>query len=63
MLKRERVNRERHRTLDIARADLFNYIERFHIRRMRRRVQKSGLQISGVLQPSVPMRVKPMQDG
>ena len=45
MLNRERVNRERYRTLDIARADLFNYIERFHIRRMRRRVEKSELGI------------------
>jgi putative transposase len=49
MLKRERVNRKKYRTLDIAKADLFNYIERFHNPRMRRRVAKSDLEFSGVL--------------
>lgn len=38
MLKRERVNRRSYRTRDEARADLFDYIERFHNPRMRRRV-------------------------
>ena len=56
------LNRERYRTLDIAKADLFNYIERFPVRRMRRRVEKSELEISGVLQPSVPMGVIPSME-
>lgn len=38
MLKRERVNHRSYRTRDEARADLFDYIERFHNPRMRRRV-------------------------
>jgi len=49
MLKRERVNRKKYRTLDIAKADIFNYIERFHNPRMRRRVAKSDLEFSAVL--------------
>lgn len=53
MLKRERVNRKKYRTMDIARADIFNYIERFHNPRMRRRVAKSNLEFLFVLQPSV----------
>ena len=53
MLKRERVHRKKYRTMDIARADIFNYIERFHNPRMRRRVAKSDLEFSAVLQPSV----------
>jgi putative transposase len=53
MLKRERVHRKNYRTMDIARADIFNYIERFQNPRMRRRVAKSDLEFSGVLQPSV----------
>jgi hypothetical protein len=38
MLKRERVNHRSYRTGDEARADLFDYIERLHNPRMRRRV-------------------------
>ncbi len=38
MLKRERVNHRQYRTRDQARADVFDYIERFHNPRMRRRV-------------------------
>jgi putative transposase len=53
MLKRERVHRKKYRTMDIARADIFNYIERFHNPRMRRRVAKNDLEFSAVLQPSV----------
>ncbi len=53
MLKRERTNRTNYRTLDEAKADLFDYIERFHNPRMRRRVAKSDLQFSAVLEPSV----------
>lgn len=53
MLKRDRVNRKKYRTIDIAKADIFNYIERFHIPRMRRRVAKRDLEFSAFLQPSV----------
>lgn len=53
MLKRERVNRRKYRTLDIAKADIFNYIERFHNPRMRRRLAKSDLEFSAFLETSV----------
>ncbi|MEX2131498.1 MAG: IS3 family transposase [Pseudohongiellaceae bacterium] len=53
MLKRERVNRKKYRTLDMARADLFNYIERFHNPRMRRRLAKRDEEFSALLEPSV----------
>jgi putative transposase len=38
MLKRERVNRRRYLTPAEARADVFDYIERFHNPRVRRRL-------------------------
>ena len=38
MLKRERIYHTCYRTLDAARADVFDYIERFYNPRMRRRV-------------------------
>ncbi|MBB61434.1 MAG: hypothetical protein CML00_09865 [Pseudomonas sp.] len=37
-LKRERVARQSYQTRDEVRADLFDYIERFHNPRMRLRV-------------------------
>lgn len=49
ILKRERVNYRRYRTLNEARADLFDYIERFHNPRMRRRVAKRDQKFSAVL--------------
>lgn len=49
MLKRERVHHRRSRTRDEARADLFDYIERFHNPRMRRRVARQDQQFSTVL--------------
>lgn len=52
-LKRERVAHQRYRTLDEARADLFDYIERFHNPRMRRRVARQDRKLSVVLKPSV----------
>jgi len=55
MLKRERRNRRDYRTMDIAKADIFDYIERFHNPRMRRRVVKNDLQFSAFLKPSVEM--------
>jgi putative transposase len=53
MLKRERVYRTKYPTLDAARADVFEYIERFHNPRMRRRQAKQDLKFSTLLQPSV----------
>ena len=38
VLKRERVNRRQYRTRAEARADLFDYIERWHNPRQRRRL-------------------------
>ena len=39
-LKRERVNRHRYYTRAEARADIFDYIERFYNPRMRRKLQR-----------------------
>ena len=39
LLKRERVNRRCYALRSEARADVFDYIERFHNPRMRRRVE------------------------
>ncbi|MTI64367.1 MAG: IS3 family transposase, partial [Methylophaga sp.] len=36
-----------------AKADLFDYIERFHNPRMRRRVARSDMKFSTVFKPSV----------
>jgi putative transposase len=41
MLKRERVNRRRYMTRAEARADIFDYIERFYNPRMRRKLQRN----------------------
>jgi putative transposase len=40
MLKRERVRHRKYPTLDTAKADLFDYIERFHNPRVRRRAAR-----------------------
>ncbi|TDJ45950.1 MAG: IS3 family transposase, partial [Gammaproteobacteria bacterium] len=40
MLKRERVNRRRYRTRAEARADIFDYIERFYNPRRRRKLER-----------------------
>lgn len=55
MLKRERVRHRQYRTRNEARVDLFNYIERFHNPRMRRRVAKNDQKLSAVFKPSVEM--------
>lgn len=59
MLKRQRTNHRRYRTQDEAKADVFNYIERFHSPRMRRRVAKQDKKFSAVLKPSVDAGVDP----
>ncbi|MCD9088689.1 IS3 family transposase [Stenotrophomonas sp. SY1] len=53
MLKRERIYRMSYPTLDAAKADVFEYIERFHNRRMRRRIAKRDSKFSTLSQPSV----------
>lgn len=49
VLNRERVYQRKYRTLEIAKADAFNYIVRFHNPRMRRRLAKSDQAFSAVL--------------
>jgi len=53
MLKREPVHHRRYRTQNEARADVFDYAERFHNPRMRRRVAAQDQKLSAVLKPSV----------
>jgi len=53
MLKRERIHHRRYRAQNEARADLFDYIERFHNPRMRRSVAFQDRKLSAVLKPSV----------
>lgn len=53
MMKREVVNRRQYRTLNEARADVFNYIERFHNPRRRRKVAAQDRKFTAVLKPSV----------
>jgi len=55
VLKRERVAHQSYRTRDEARADLFDYIERFHNPRMRRRVARQDQKFSALSKPSVEM--------
>lgn len=55
LLKREHVVHQSYRTRDKARADLFDYIERFHNPRMRRRVAMQDLKFSALFKPSVEM--------
>lgn len=52
MLKRERINRRRYLTVLDARADVFDYIERFHNPRMQRRLDTLDRQFSALTQPS-----------
>ena len=53
LLKRERVYRTKYATLAAARADVFEYIERFHNPRMRRRLARQDQKFSTLSQPSV----------
>ena len=53
LLKRERVHHRRYRTRDEARADLLDYLERFHNPRMRRRVTRRNQEFSALTQQSV----------
>lgn len=53
MLKRERVNRRRYDTHADARADIFDYIERFYNPRQRRKLKALEQKQSNLTQPSV----------
>lgn len=53
LLKRERVYRSRYPTLAAARADVFEYIERRHNARMRRRVIRQDQKFAALSKPSV----------
>jgi len=53
VLKRERIHHRRYRTLNKARADVFDYVKRLHNPRMRCRVATQDLKLSAVLKPSV----------
>lgn len=53
MLKRERIYRTKFPTLDAARADVFEDIERFRNPRMRRMTARQDLTLSTLSQPSV----------
>lgn len=53
LMKRDLINRRQYRTLNEARADVFNYIERFHNPRRRRKVAAQDRKFSAVLKPSV----------
>lgn len=53
MLKRERIHRHQYLTLSAAKADVFDYIERFHSPRMRRRIAKRDQQFLALTKPSV----------
>jgi putative transposase len=56
LLKRERIYRTSYPTLDAARADVFDYIERCHNPRMRRRVARQDKKVAALLEPSVISR-------
>lgn len=51
-LKRERVNRRQYQTRSEARADIFDYIERFHNPRRRRKLEQAKQGQSALTQPS-----------
>lgn len=49
VMKRERINPKNYRTQDEARSDTFDYIERFHNPRMRRRLAAQDQRFSALL--------------
>ena len=53
MLKRERVNRRRYLTRAEARSDIFDYIERFHNPRRRRKMERQESEKKLFFKPSV----------
>lgn len=60
LLKRERVYRTNYPTLEAARADVFDYIERRHSPRMRRRGARQDQKVAALLFRTVrDIRVEP----
>jgi len=53
LLKRDRVHRRQYLTREEARADVFDYIERFHNPRMRRRLERLARDSANLTQASV----------
>ena len=53
MIKRERTNRMKYPTLGAARADVFDYIKRFHDSLTRCQAAGEAVKFSGVSKPSV----------
>ena len=51
----DRTNRVKHPTYDTARTDVFDYIERFHNPRMRRRLVRQDLKFASFSEPSAEM--------
>lgn len=49
VMKRERINYRQYRTRDEARADIFDYIERFHNPRLRRRLANQDHKFTSLL--------------
>jgi hypothetical protein len=47
-----RINRAKYPTLDVAKAEVFDYTERFHNPRMRRRVARQDRKLSDLFKPS-----------
>lgn len=52
-MRRERVNRRQYLTRSEARADVFNYIERFHNPRRARKIEQLKKEEVGLTQLSV----------
>ena len=52
VLKRDRVSRMKYQTRDEAKSDLFDYLERFHNPRMRRRVERRDREFQALIKPS-----------
>lgn len=53
MLKRERVRRRKYQARAQARSDVFDYIERFHNPKMRRRIDQADRAFEALIKPSV----------
>jgi len=53
LLKRDRIHRRQYLTREEARADVFDYIERFHNPRMRRRMERRAREDANLTQVSV----------
>ena len=59
MLKRGRTNRRKYRAPDVTRADVVDYIDRFHHPRMRRRVARQEQTFSDAFKPFCGNGVEP----